>query len=77
LVKIGAVTSFTVTVAVWVDVLPDASVAVTVTELAPKLEQSKDDLLNVTVGVPQLSVAEVTTFALVRVAVPLDPKFRV
>jgi hypothetical protein len=53
----GAVLSTTVTAICAVAVLPLPSTAVTVTLFMPKLAQSKVDLLNVSVGAPQLSVA--------------------
>jgi len=60
---VGAVTSCTVTVAVQVLVLPEPSVAVNVTALAPTLAHPKDEGATETVGVPQLSLLPLFTAA--------------
>ena len=64
-VMTGGVTSFTVTVAVQVEVLLDASVAVSVTVLPPAPPQLKVVGVMETVGVPQLSVEPLFTCAAV------------
>src|SRR6476661_2918169 len=68
----GRVTSCTVTVAVWLTLLPLLSASVTVTVLAPTLAQVKVFGVTLTVAVPQLSLTvPVSTWALLTVALPL------
>ena len=66
----GLVTSLTVTTDVCVVMLPEPSVDVTVTLFAPRSLHVNEDLLKVTVGVPQLSEEVTTTFEFTKVAEP-------
>jgi hypothetical protein len=77
IVSTGLMVSRTVTVAVAVPTLPLASVADSVTVLAPTFEQLKVDLLNEYDATAQLSVVPSFTAAVVSVAVPVAFKYKV
>lgn len=70
----GLIVSSTVTVPEQVRTFPEASVAVRVTVLLPRLAQEKEVWLSDRVGVPQLSVEPLLNCAVVRLAVPLPLK---
>jgi hypothetical protein len=76
-VTVGGVMSFTVTVEVQVDVLPEASVTVRVTVLVPTLEQSKLDLDKAKVTGEQLSKLPLSILEGSSVAVPLAARLSV
>ena len=67
---VGAISSTTVTVAVTVELLPELSVPVNVTVLAPRLSQSNDVTSSDNVT-SQLSADPLSTSAVVIVAAPL------
>ena len=74
---VGGVMSFTVTVELQLDVLPDASVTVIVTVLGPTLEQSKLVFDNANSTGEQLSKLPLSIFDGNSVAVPLGARFSV
>jgi hypothetical protein len=77
MVSTGLIVSSTVTVAVAVPTLPLASVAESVTVLAPTFEQLNVDLLKLYEATPQLSVVPSFTEAAASVAVPEAFKYNV
>src|SRR5438445_13524339 len=74
---VGGVTSFTVTVAVQDDLLPQASVTVSVTVFAPTFEQSKLLLSMANVTLPQVSLLPLSISLAAIVAWPDAFKFTV
>ena len=68
---LGLTVSCTVITAFALSILPLVSVTYNFTATNPTFEQSKLDLLNVLVAIPQLSVLPLSTWAAVIVATPV------
>jgi len=74
---IGGVTSFTITVALQVDVFPFTSVTVSVTVFAPTLAQVNELGETLMFAIPQASELPLFTWAAVMVAIPDEFRFTV
>src|SRR6185503_14790264 len=74
---VGATSSFTVTVAVQVELLPFTSVTVSVTVFGPTLAQVKVLGVTLRLAMPQASLLPLFTWAAVIVALPVASRFTV